>query len=233
MQRVLAHAFFTGKKPARLPQEPAAYDVFLSYRKVSDQEHVDELASLLTAAGLRVWWDAKLVPGQDWLSGFCSAMAASRIFIPLISRGAMNATDGASGEPIASRHWASLAPGSLCDNVLLEWRLAVELREQGMLEAMCPVMIGDRDGEGAYGNFFQQGCAPVVPDIAVSAVEVVLREQVEALGMGMPLTDGDSATVRATWGTVTSHQGLILQGAPGAALSRAVDVVVACHQALT
>jgi serine/threonine protein kinase/ankyrin repeat protein len=33
MQKVLSHAFLTGKQPKRLPNEPAKFDVFLSYRK--------------------------------------------------------------------------------------------------------------------------------------------------------------------------------------------------------
>jgi serine/threonine protein kinase len=57
MRKVLSHAFLTGKQPKRLPDEPAKFDVFLSYRCDSDSDHVKALADSLVKSGLRVWWD--------------------------------------------------------------------------------------------------------------------------------------------------------------------------------
>jgi serine/threonine protein kinase len=146
MTRILTHAFLTGKQSTRLPTEEALYDVFLSYRKASDSYHVKELASRLSSTGLRVWWDTELVPGQNWLLNFCKALASTKVFVPLISRGAVNATNE-KNEAIYGRHWSSLSYDSSCDNVFLEWRLACELKAKGLLEGTVPVWIGDKDNE--------------------------------------------------------------------------------------
>jgi hypothetical protein len=232
MARVLAHPFVTGRPASRLPGEPPTYDVFLSYRKASDEARAAALAERLTAVGLSVWWDVRLVPGQHWLSGFCGALAACRVFVPIVSRGAVNACDDATGVPITSRNWASLTSSSPLDSVLLEWRLAAELREQGLVQGVCPILIGDADAGGTHGHFFTQGCAPAVPRIAVAAVEEVLAAQLEALGLGAPMTAGEGASVAATWAVTTSHQGVVAQGSTDEVLGRAVETVVACVRAL-
>ena len=51
--------------------------------------------------------------------------------------------------PLLSRralaNFEHLHEGSSCDNVLLEYRLAQELRVSGFIEKIYPVMIGDRE----------------------------------------------------------------------------------------
>ena len=67
MPQVLAHPFLSGKKATRLFGETAEFDVFLSYRKQSDENHAQLLYTKLTDAGLKVWWDKKsLIPGIPW-----------------------------------------------------------------------------------------------------------------------------------------------------------------------
>ena len=67
MSQVLAHPFLSGKKATRLLGETAEFDVFLSYRKQSDENHAQLLYTKLTDAGLKVWWDKKsLLPGVPW-----------------------------------------------------------------------------------------------------------------------------------------------------------------------
>jgi len=148
MDAVLKHAFLTGRSVGRLPGEEAMFDVFLSYRVDSDSEHVKKLYDKLMDKGVKVWWDKEcLKPGVSWEEGFCDGLVKSRCFVPLLSRKA-----------IKSR-FEALTENSWCDNVLLEYRLAVELADRGMLERMYPVFIGDEvvvgggvGGENGDGN---------------------------------------------------------------------------------
>ena len=136
--RVLLHPFLTGASPARLVGEPAKWDVFISYRSEVDGEIAELIYEHLTAFGLRVWWDKKcLRGGQNWEEGFCSGLVDSSIILCLMSKFAIN-------NPHESRwNFERLETSSYCDNVLLEWRLALELKARGMLYGIIPVMIGD------------------------------------------------------------------------------------------
>eukprot|EP01035_Chromulina_nebulosa_P069311 gene69311-biopygen14977 len=70
MSQVLAHPFLSGKKATRLFGEVAEFDVFLSYRKQSDENHAQLMYTKLTDAGLKVWWDKKsLMPGDIVMNG--------------------------------------------------------------------------------------------------------------------------------------------------------------------
>lgn len=226
MKKVLSHAFLTGRQPKRLPNEPAKYDVFISYRKASDALHVKALAESLVKSGLRVWWDNDLTPGQNWMKNFCEALASSRIFVPLVSRDAVNATDP-SGQPITRQNWSYHSLCSDCDNVLLEWRMACELREQGLMEGAVPVYFGVSEN-GVYGDFFTtQGCRPSCPDVEVQAVEESLCTQMSELGLGEPLTSGKTATVKYTWEKITVHQGVVTHGTLEEVISQASEKILA------
>lgn len=54
---VMKHPFFTGRNVERLPGQDPEFDAFLSYRVNADLAHVELLYNLLTARGVRVWWD--------------------------------------------------------------------------------------------------------------------------------------------------------------------------------
>jgi len=70
MLRILNHPFLTGKAAARMIGEPPEFDVFLSYRVASDSAHVEIVYKLLSAAGVKVWWDKEcLEPGVPWEEG--------------------------------------------------------------------------------------------------------------------------------------------------------------------
>eukprot|EP01030_Chromulinospumella_sphaerica_P034420 gene34420-biopygen14413 len=129
--RVLEHPFFTGRKVARLVGQEAEFDVFLSYRVWSDKDHVKKLHDELTSQGLKVYWDAKcLEDGQNWEEGFCSGVMNCRYFVPVLSRKGLS-------------NFSALTASSPCDNVLLEHRLALELREMGLIEGIFPIVMGD------------------------------------------------------------------------------------------
>jgi len=73
----------------------------------------------------------------------------SRTIACLLSRGAINhASSPRQSFPL-------LTSDSACDNVLLEQRMALDLREFHLIEKIFPVMIGDLDANTqTYGNYF-------------------------------------------------------------------------------
>ena len=110
----------------------------------------------------------------------------SRIFLPILSRNAINNDNNTRS------NFRKLTKYSKCDNVLLEYNLALELRERGLIELVYPVMIGDKvidleaqktldvtnnsisnkddedflnDNNDFYGNYFRNGCHPNLSDI--------------------------------------------------------------------
>ena len=114
---ILAHPFFTGKKVERMVGEDPAYEVFLSYRVASESATVQLFYDLLKKKNVAAWLDVKnLEAGKDWEEGFCAGLANSRIFLPLISRKSIK------------RQFETIEVQSRCDNVLLEFRLALELQ---------------------------------------------------------------------------------------------------------
>jgi ankyrin repeat protein/serine/threonine protein kinase len=236
--RVLAHPFITGKPFTRLVGQAPLYDVFLSYRVATDQCHARELYRLLTDVHhLKVFWDVvSLQPGVPWDEGFCDGLVQSRVFVPLLSRGALKTLPDITAE----------AP---CDNVLLEYRLAQEFRGLGLLEFVFPVFIGDCDsskdssdgrgesGSECYSDYFQSGCHPALSSagggkrekeeegeggasrggsVVVRSIEGQVTRQLERLSLGAPLQS--QVDVRSTVASVTSNQGSFIKGKYGEAL---------------
>ena len=224
---VLRHPFFTGRPAARLPGESPAWDVFVSYRVASDADARAALVAALERRGVSVWSDARLAlesAGDVWRDAFCQALATSRVFVPILSRGAVNA-----GAETPARHWPALRHDSPCDNVLLEHRLALELVEQGLCEAVAPVLLGDAlpppAAPGERGDFFAQGCAPRgLPAAPVRAVEEELARQTDKLGLGLPLT-ADVAVAELWARVVSDRQAHMAVGPPGAAIDAAAAYV--------
>jgi len=228
----LAHRYFEpdGPAPARLPTEAPKWDVFISYRRASDWAHAAALHARLTAAGLRVWWDEVEMPAHgapvDIHATIFAGLARARLFVPLVSRGAVN--DAAT----PAYFWPALtADMALDDNVLVEWRGAREMRERGLLEAgVLPLFAGAAEG-GVHANWFadEAANAPAVPDVVVAAVEDHVARQLRDAGLGAPLCADRSA--RATWRAVRSVLGKCIAGrAPACyddAVARVREVIAA------
>ena len=208
---VMSHPFISGVHPHRMMGDPPTFDVFLSYRVDSDSDHVEMMYNALTEQGLKVWWDKLcLLPGQPWEEGFCDGLVNSSCFVCLLSRNAINHPDK------AWQNFCKLEAGSRCDNVLLEWRLALELQERRMIEGVYPILIGDKssmsssdDDDGAkvvqYSEYQSSGCHPSqLPDVAVGAVESKLREHLARQGLGEPLKR--SRTVSEVVHAVMAHE---------------------------
>ena len=208
------------KKVVRLVGESAAYDVFISYRVNSDAHHAEMLYNLLTGSGLKVWWDKIcLEPGVEWKEGFCAGLVNSRAFVCLVSRDAINHPE------CAWQNFSKLTAESACDNVLLEHRLALELKDLGLIEYVFPVMIGRAVNEGTvYDNFFQGGGSPKAPDVSVASVEAELRKHMNSQGLGSPLTE--TKTVASIISSILSYQGALVQGERDASLSAAAASVL-------
>jgi hypothetical protein len=154
----------------------------------------------------------------SWEEGFCDGLVKSRIFMPILSRNAINDPDK------SSQNFAQLEETSRCDNVLLEHLLAVELQQRGLIERIYPVMIGDRiidrDNNNAslvtyrYTNYFATGCHPSLPketeSVIVRAVDDQLRAHLDRLCLGTPLLE--NMTVTRILNMLTKNQGKLVEG---------------------
>lgn len=181
---LLAHPFFSGQSVGRLLGDPAAFDVFLSYRVETEETLVDRLEALLRDRGIKVWRDkTNLQDGVSWEVGFTDGLVKSRIFLPLLSRKGIK------------DKYQKLSTASACDNVLLEHRLALELSQRGFMERIFPIFVGDVDSHGLYGHYFRQGCHydSSLAHVVVTAVENKLVGHLERQGLGVPLVEASSA----------------------------------------
>ena len=67
--------------------------------------------------------------------------------MPILSRNAINHPKR------DNQNFSKLTDISPCDNLLMEHRLALELKENGLLEKIYPVLIGDlNDEKSAFSN---------------------------------------------------------------------------------
>jgi hypothetical protein len=78
---------------------------------------------------------------NTYILGFCNGLAKSCIFLPILSRGAINDVNNSRS------NFTALTASSNCDNVLLEHRLALELQQRG---------------DALVENTQQQQCDPLV-----------------------------------------------------------------------
>lgn len=208
MSGVLQHPFVTGDRPTRLVSERAKYDVFISYRVEADFEHAQQLYQLFRQSNINVWWDnVSLQPGESWEDSFCKGLATSRIFIPIISRNAIN-------HPTIPRYnFSLLTSKSPCDNVLLEYMLALELKMRGLIEKVYPVFIGDKyntSNSYVYGNFFNDGCLPLASNCQVESVVGKFIDQLNRLGLGSSIAE--ILSVSQVLSQIVTIQGALVQG---------------------
>jgi serine/threonine protein kinase len=198
---VLSHSFFTGLPQRRLAEQRPQWDVFISYRVDSDAGCAAKLYAALTACGLAVFLDSKcLKDGQPWERGFVDALCTTYCFVPILSRSA-----------IKSR-FEALTESSACDNVLLEYRLAIELAQRSLVSRIFPLFLGDLSHgcTPQRSHYFSSGCQPAASAAVVSAVESKVAQHLETLGLGLPFALHMS--VKDIFSAVTSYQGGFVQG---------------------
>ena len=113
--------------------------LFLSYRVNADARLVEKVYYRLRSEGVDVWWDKKcLEPGQPWEDSFADGLMGADVVVPFLSKTAL-------------APFQALESTSRCDNVLLEYRLAAELKARGELRAIFPVFVGEPKSFGARG----------------------------------------------------------------------------------
>ena len=158
-----------------------------------------------------------LEPGVSWEDGFCDGLAKSRIFVPILSRAALK------HRTESRQNLEQLTAESPCDNLLLEFRLSLELMSRGLIDRIYPVMIGDcvmdeETREGVYSNYFGSGCHPSLKGkVVVQSVEQQLEEHLNRLCLGTPLQADMS--VSSILQEITKNQGKLFEGSPQEALA--------------
>jgi hypothetical protein len=158
----------------------------------------------------------------SWEKGFCDGLSQSKVFMPILSRGAINHPD----KP--SQNFSKLTNDSPCDNVLLEHLLALELRSRGLTERIHCILIGDIMTEGEnegdknedlvlgvrqYTNYFDSHCHPVIPEednLIVTSVLEKCSEHLSRLALGLPLLT--KMTVSRILAAIVSNRGTIVEG---------------------
>eukprot|EP01030_Chromulinospumella_sphaerica_P034344 gene34344-biopygen9953 len=200
---------------ARLSGQKASYDVFISYRVWSDKDHVKKLHDELTSKGLKVYWDAKcLEDGQNWEEGFCSGVVDCRFFVPVLSR------EGLSNLSTLDD------PSKPCDNVLLEHRLALELKEMGLIEGIFPILMGENveGSEPSQLAIDWKTLFPVCHDVCVEAVEAKTCTHLANQALGTPLHPNRSVLSVLT--EIKQMQGALIDGEFEAKMSEAAGRIL-------
>ena len=185
------------------------YEFFISYRVNSDSQYAELLYERLVQDGHTVWLDTKCLPtGVNWEEGFAAGLVDSKMIICIISRDSINHST------VDRQNFTKLSADSKCDNVLLEYRLAIELHKLGMIEKIIPLFIGDKDiTNGTYSRYLHTGCAPQFnsnSDIIVKSVEEKLIDHMQREGLGCPIESEKS--VQAVLSYVMQCQGKEIEG---------------------
>jgi serine/threonine protein kinase len=230
--KIRMHPFLSGKTVARLSNEKAKYQVFISYRVNSDSLYAEHLYDVLTTANIKVFWDKKsLRMGEKWKDDFCAALVSTDIFLCIISRNAIN-------HPTSNnQNYSKLTASSSVDNVLLEHRLALELRDIGYIKKICPIFIGDTNDISAplathiAGNFFASGCLPNAPLTHVTSVERELWAIMESQALGTPITT--DKTVASIVKDLCACQGRLIEGLVIDALNTAAEDIISTAEEMT
>jgi serine/threonine protein kinase len=203
VQHVMVHPFLTGKRVSKAVGEVAQFDVFLSYRIDSDLRHVELLYKMLTEAGVTVWWDKIcLKSGESGDVGFCVGLMRSKVFMPIISQKAIG-------------RFSDLTRDSPCDNLLLEFILALEFKERGCIDKIFPIFIGEKNEfTDEYCKYSFTGVNPDhpqnLPNLSVDCVEAKLMVRIDDIGLGLPFTE--AIAVDNTVAAILKYQGNFVEG---------------------
>ncbi len=97
------------------------YDVFISYSS-KDRDRVEALKAKLDAAGIRVWTEQEITPGQNLAEEIRKVIESSRYMVVLVSENSLNS------------EWANFETGVALSKV----------KEQGKIRIL-PVIDSDID----------------------------------------------------------------------------------------
>ena len=154
----------------------------------------------------------------DREASFCDGLASSKIFLAILSKGAVN-------HPVRSNQsFAKLVSTSPCDNVLLEHRLALDMQKRGMMAKLFPIMIGElEDEQGQTIKTYEFPDLSPVATVIVDAVEKKLREHCKRQCLGSPLISRMS--VKECMDTLTRNQGFFIVGDKMTSFNKAVECI--------
>jgi serine/threonine protein kinase len=240
LSRVLAHPFLSLRNVPRLLGEKAQYDVYISHRYTGEADTLDyvlasELYNELLQNGLKVFWAPLSLSDYEacWRDEFSAALVNSSIFVPVVSRNSLN-------HPGDHQYNVNnLCQESSCDDLVLEYRLAVELRDAGYIDQIFPLMIGDctslkvagdsgktvKSKSNAsspagspfdelmsvtFSNYFFSGCFPRAPNTHIDSLESDLLSHFELLGLGLPLFH--TRAVSSVLSEILSCSGTFVEG---------------------
>jgi hypothetical protein len=236
---VLSHPLLSGLQSPRMNGEEPKFDVFLSYRYDCDYFTAQKLFAMLTAVGFRVWyvlisdhiivvtqtssrWDDKyLETGESWETCFSEGLLQSRVYMPILSRFAINHPRD------ESQNFTQLKSDSPYDKLLLEYLYALELQSRGLLFKIYPVLLGDVvevDSLGMtkreYVNYFNSQCHPTFSEdnksTEVYSTTSKCAELLMKLGLGTPLLT--EMTISRTLKKILENQGKVVVGSEATAL---------------
>ena len=72
------------------------------------------------------------------------------------------------------------APCPKCDNVILEYALALDLHDLKDA-AIMPLFVGNKDSAGKYSHFFESGCMPRgCKDVIVESIATKVFDYLES-----------------------------------------------------
>jgi hypothetical protein len=161
---IFSTSFFTDNRAlSNVLSHHEQFDVFLSYRNFSDYATADIIQKYLISEGFSVYFDKLYNANMSWYENMSFGLKRSRIFLPLVSRAAI-------------QNFEKLTNGSPADSLLIEYRIALEYKALGIVQDIVPIFLGDRDwSTGLCGNFFDQKCFPNFPDVVCTALEDAVR----------------------------------------------------------
>lgn len=183
------------------------YDGMISYRWTdSDRVFAEKLFDCMSIRStgalqrrVEIFLDKyRLQQGRRFDQSFLHALSVSSVVMMLVS------VDG-------MQPFYSLQSDSPVDNVLLEWTLAIELEELGLLKCIVPVLQGyEVDGPSGptLKAFFDPDPKPHLPEVVVQSVVKKVSEFI--IGMGhSPTPTLQSRTVKQTVVRVCEYLGIL------------------------
>ena len=185
------------------------FGCFISYRVWCDKEFAEALFKAASTCQLRskqrmkVYLDkVRLLDGQRYDIGFMKGLASSIVFTPLISKN-------------GTKSFLNLAEQDQVDNVLLEWVVAIELHNQGIIKAILPIVIGEQDSEdGHYSRAFFDDLrggminSQPLPDVVSKQTSAKAREFLGNLDTPVELTE--ELTVKQIVESMLKFQAIML-----------------------
>ena len=187
------------------------FDCFLSYRVDKNREIVKEIFWQLKAKGVHPFLDSEcLLLGEDWKEGFLLGLRRSRIFIPIISRAAL---ERPRRFDVDHRN----------DSVLIEYETALRMKGIiGKSNFIVPLLVGEYvhdQGKSALYKFddfspslYSPSSLPV-PGASSTATTVSANSNAISTSPGHPSAVDHSLQLDKAWTLLTDPKRHGPQGA--------------------